>query len=59
MLMILSYIVLSLVAIFFVINIIAYLWLFRTTYKVKKRGERYMKDKGLDIINKKIDKFIK
>lgn len=56
--MILSYIILSLVAIFFVINIIAYLWLLRTTYKAKKRAEKYMKDKGLDIINKKIDKFI-
>lgn len=28
-------------------------------YRVKKRGEKFVKDKGLELINKKIDKFIK
>lgn len=28
-------------------------------YKVKKRGEKFVKDQGLEIINKKINKLIK
>jgi hypothetical protein len=56
---ILGYIILSLIVVILLIIIISYIWILRTTYNVKKRGDNFMKDKGLEIINKKIDKFIK
>ena len=56
---ILGYIILSLIVVILLITIISYIWILRTTYNVKKRGDNFMKDKGLEIINKKIDKFIK
>ena len=57
--MILTYIVLSLISIFFVINIITYLLLFCIAYKVRRKAEKYLKDKNLGVVNKKIDKLIK
>lgn len=55
--------VFTIIGILVCILLLLVIWLYLVfayqIYRVKKRGEKFVKDKGLELINKKIDKFIK
>lgn len=55
--------VFTIIGILVCILLLLVIWLYLVfayqIYRVKKRGDKFVKDKGLKIINEKIDKFIK
>jgi hypothetical protein len=48
-----------LICILLLLIIVLYLVFAYQIYRLKKRSDKFVKDKGLEIINKKIDKLIK